>query len=134
MVRQADAISRKELASLSGLSLATTKRIVENLLHENLVIETGTHKSKRGKRTQLLSLNPDFGYSLGVNLYQNAIELTAISLAGIPIYEETCLNEGKEKNTVIENIKRAITSSLNSIQRQTSAPLLGIGVGLPATG
>ena len=71
--------SRKNLASLSGLSIATTKRIVDDLLHEKIVIETGSHKSKRGKRTQLLSLNPEFGYSLGVNIRQSEIELTPVS-------------------------------------------------------
>jgi len=124
-------LSRKKLAALSGLSIATTKRIVEDLLREKILIETGSHKSKRGRRTQLLALNSDFGYSLGLDLYQNVIELTAISLTGTPIYEETRTNEGKEREDMIENIKLAIQHSLDTIQHHTSAPLLGIGVGLP---
>lgn len=124
-------ISRKELAAFSGLSIATTKRIVEDLLHERIVIETGSHKSKRGRRTQLLSLNPEFGFSLGVNLHQNTIALTAISLAGKPIYEEISPNNGKEKDDVIENITLAIQHALDAIQHETAAPLLGIGVGVP---
>lgn len=131
LVLEEGEISRKNLAALSGLSIATTKRIVEDLLHEKIIIETGSHKSKRGRRTQLLSLNPEFGYSLGLDLHQNVIDLTAISLAGTLIYEETIPNDGKKKEELIENIKRTIKRSLDTIQHHTSVPLLGIGVGVP---
>ena len=114
--------SRKELAALSGLSIATTKRIVEDLLKENIILETGSHKSKRGRRTQLLSLNPDFGYSLGLAIYQNAIDLTAISFAGTPIYGKTISIDKKEREELIENIKRALAYSLDTIQSHTSLP------------
>ncbi|MCP4398763.1 MAG: ROK family transcriptional regulator [bacterium] len=125
-------LSRKELASLAGLSIATIKRIVEDLLREKIVIETGSHKSKRGKRTQLLSLNSGFGYALGLNLRQNAIDLTVLSPTGTLLYEETRTHEGKEKEEVFESIKLDIRHVLDTIQHQTSAPLLGIGVGIPA--
>lgn len=132
LIRENGEISRRELASQAGLSIATIKRVVEELIHENIIIETGSHKSKRGKRTQLLSLNSEFGYSLGLNIRQSAIELTAVTPTGTLIYEKTRAHDGKKREDVIRNIKLAIRHALDTIQHHTSAPLLGIGVGIPA--
>ena len=132
LIRENGEISRRELASQAGLSIATIKRVVEELIHEKIVIETGSHKSKRGKRTQLLSLNSEFGYSLGLNIRQNTIELTAVTPTGTLIYEKTRAHDGKKREDVIRKIKLAIRDALDTIQHHTSAPLLGIGVGIPA--
>lgn len=61
-------ISRKQVASVLGLSPAAVSNIVDELIRENLVVEgvAGEASSKGGRRPISLTINPDAGRILSV--------------------------------------------------------------------
>jgi predicted NBD/HSP70 family sugar kinase len=69
MIRRERAISRTDLARRSSLTKPTVSAIIDELLHEGLVRETGFDESltKRGRRARLLELDGDAAAFVGVN-------------------------------------------------------------------
>ncbi len=68
-IRIAGAISRVEIARITGQSRATVTNITARLIVENLIYEKETEdRSRRGRKRVLLALNPDAAYVVGVKL------------------------------------------------------------------
>lgn len=80
MIRRERAISRTDLARRSSLTKPTVSAIIDELLHEGLVRETGFDESltKRGRRARLLELDGDAAAYVGVNF---GVRDTAIGIA-----------------------------------------------------
>ncbi len=68
-IRMAGAISRTEIAQITGQSRSTITNITARLIKENQIIKQKTENSNtRGRRRVLLALNPDAAYVVGVKL------------------------------------------------------------------
>src|SRR5712691_5248477 len=61
-------VNRQELSQLSGLSSATITNVVAELLQEGIVIESGIEASQGGRPRSILSINPHYGYFIGVEV------------------------------------------------------------------
>src|SRR5213078_4259220 len=70
-------VSRQELSELSGLSSGTVTNVVAELLQEGIVVETGIEASQGGRPRSILSINPTYGYFLGLEVGET---LTRIEL------------------------------------------------------
>lgn len=68
LIRSSGAVSRTELAEISGLTGTSITRIVRTLLETGLVVETGVAESTGGKRRSLLELNPTARSAVGLSL------------------------------------------------------------------
>lgn len=68
-------ISRVQLAKLTGQSLTGIGRVVDELISEGMLVETGTAASPRGRPMVLLSINPDGEPSAGVWLGPEFIQI-----------------------------------------------------------
>lgn len=82
-------ISRADLAKVTGLNKATISTQVNDLIDDELVIESRQKHSSIGRRPILLSLNPNCGYVLGINLDYQKIEFVVANLLGKPIIKDT---------------------------------------------
>ena len=68
-IRTAGAISRIEIAQVTGQSRATVTNITADLIEKNLIYEKEIEDSNsRGRKRVLLALNPDAAYVVGVKL------------------------------------------------------------------
>ena len=61
-------ISRTEISKLTGLNIVTVSNYVNTYIRKGLVHETGLDTSTGGRRPELLRLNKDYSYSIGVDL------------------------------------------------------------------
>jgi hypothetical protein len=61
-------MSRQELSQHSGLSSASVTNVVAELLEEGIVIESGIEASQGGRPRSILSINPRYGYFIGVEV------------------------------------------------------------------
>ena len=61
-------ISRNELSQLTGIGILTIGKYVDQLILDARIIEKGRDKNTRGRPAQLLSINPNFGKALGIEL------------------------------------------------------------------
>ncbi|OGW74975.1 MAG: hypothetical protein A2Z72_07610 [Omnitrophica bacterium RBG_13_46_9] len=67
-IRRKTEISRAEISKLTGLNIVTISNYVNTYIKKGLVFETGLDISTGGRRPELLKLNRDYGYSIGVDL------------------------------------------------------------------
>lgn len=128
LIRNTGAISRADIARESGLSAPTVSRIVENLIGEGLVLETGEGESHGGRRPTLLKLsaaaNGIIGIDLGTtNIYGVLTDLDANIVA--EIRRPTRVEEGFQK--VMERTSEVIDALKESPENKTRK-IHGIGM------
>jgi len=68
LIRDSDGISRAALAKKNGISAPTVSRIVETLIREGLVTETGMGVSNGGRRPTLLKFSGVDNFIIGIDL------------------------------------------------------------------
>ncbi len=81
-IRAHGAISRAELAELTGLTQTGVFKITRDLLAENWLLSTVMRDGSRGQPTSVVSLNPDGAYALGLNVDRDHITFVVLDFAG----------------------------------------------------
>ena len=85
----AEPMSRAELARRTGLTKAAVSLIVDELLTGGTVTETGTVEAGIGRRPMLLSLTPDAGCVIGLDLSRHGCRAGIADLSGQLHWEQT---------------------------------------------
>lgn len=81
-VRRHDALTRAEITRITGLSAQTISNLVGELEARGLLVAGAPQKAKRGQPARPYSLNPNGGYSIGIQVdYQMALA-TLVNLSG----------------------------------------------------
>lgn len=68
VIKKRGAISRTEISRITNISRSTIGNYVDYLLEKKLIAEIGHDTSTGGRRARLLSINPDYGPSLGIEI------------------------------------------------------------------
>src|SRR5262245_12905972 len=71
---------RQDLSHLSGLSSAAVANLVAELIQEGIVIESGIEASQGGRPRSILSINPRYGYLIGVEVGDTLIRIELFDL------------------------------------------------------
>lgn len=123
-------ISRADIAQVSGLHKATVSSLVNDLLEEVLIYESGPGESSGGRRPVNLHFNNVAGYAIGIDIGVNHVLCVLTDLRGNIIIE---LNE-KVNRTPFPAIMSKIQNMVQTLMDQMPASLygvVGIGVGVP---
>src|SRR5579859_1569126 len=126
------ATSRIDLAGRTGLSQATVGNVISELLHDNVVIETGQLDSEGGRPAVLVAVNPKHAAVVGVDVGESgaAIELFDLRLQKLAAVEVP-LRLPKESPA---SLVSKIAAGVNQVIKQAGVAaqhVLGIGVGVP---
>ncbi len=81
-IRECPSLSRADLARELGLSQPTVSLIIEALVSQGILLETGTGNSSGGRRPILLAINPDYRYVAGVDLSKSEAGIVLGNLRG----------------------------------------------------
>lgn len=124
-------LSRAEIAQRSGLNKATVSSLVNELIEEELIYESGTGESSGGRRPVILLFNEQAGYSIGLDIGVNYMLGIVTDLVGNVIYEvnqimDTALPFEEQMKLVVDTIKTLIRHTPNS-----RYGVVGIGIGVP---
>ena len=130
IVRDRSPISRKQISQLSRLSIATTKRLIEKLLVDHLIIEVGQTNSTRGRKASLLQLNGEYCCSIGVNIIPHALEIAALSFAGSVLYEKKIGGMEPTREAIQPLLDNELGEFMDKVKGRYSGKLLGIGIGI----
>lgn len=131
-VRDHAPVSRAAVSRLEHLSKSTVTRLVDQLLADGLLIETGQLDVPDAKRKPIaLRLNPDAHYCIGVNASRHSLHYVVTDFAG-----ELHLNERVSiggLKTADEFVRAVIEVIRDALLRTGAAPekVLGVGVGIP---
>lgn len=123
-------ISRIDISRELKLDRSTITNIVSKLLESGLLVELseGVSVAKGGRKPVLLGINPLFGVVLGLEIQVNFYRATLLNFDGTIIWSREEKLEGeKELYSNITDIYKSLEDEIN----KESAPLLGIGIGVP---
>ncbi|WP_244367341.1 ROK family transcriptional regulator [Micromonospora echinofusca] len=122
--------SRRELVDITGLSFATVAAICTKLLELGVIAEVARKRAPAGRPTATLSLNPEHGFLLGVDIAETYVHVEAFDAALEPISSTQYDIDTHERSPdqVVERVKSAIAAER---ARHQGRALLGVGVSAP---
>lgn len=126
-------ISRSQIAQMTGLNKSTVSSLVEFLLEQELIHETGVNSVGAGRPARLLEINPRAGAIVGAEFGVDFVAVALTDFSGKILWREdqtTLPTDEQEKilEQSIALIKRAIKFS-----KGLSLSLLGLGIAIPGT-
>src|SRR5690349_14363556 len=77
-IRLKGAVTRTDLALMTGLTAASITNITKRLLRDRLILEAGRTRGSLGQPATKLSINLDGCYSLGLNIDRDHITLVVV--------------------------------------------------------
>ena len=123
-------ISRANIASELGLTKATISAIVQTLIDRFLVLEVGSHETKKGRRPILLELNKDCGYVISIDLSAEYITVLTANLTG-----ENCSLKRYHNNASREDILSKVENIVAKTIKHVPASHYGVvGIALAIHG
>lgn len=123
-------ISRAELARISGISPPTVNKIVNFLLEEKLVLETGERGSSVGRKPTMLQLDKNALFAVGIVLEGDFIRAGIVNLNGD--IEKPLIRRAREDFG--ENMTYIIPEVIDTLFAGTDLDrnhIRGIGIGVP---
>jgi predicted NBD/HSP70 family sugar kinase len=126
-----EAVSRQELADLTGLSAGTVTNVVAHLLDEGLVIEAGSEDSDGGRPRILLRLARDRATVFGVEVGETRLRVEAFDLGLDKLGDDERLEVDAPRSP--EAVVAAIVDAVGTILARPAfqlTPIAGLGVGV----
>jgi glucokinase-like ROK family protein len=124
-------ISRAQLAVITGLNKSTVSSLVDELLKQNLIHETGSNSGAAGRPATWLEINPQAGLIIGVELGVDFVSAAVADLMGNIIWrlkEDTDPTE--DQNKMIEQTLRIVKEAINANKKRGSR-FFGLGLSSP---
>ena len=119
-----------EIRDFSGLSLPTTTKLINELIEQGILVESGKKESTGGRPPALYCLNASIGYIVGIELLLNYFRFCIINLNHEVMYEyETDNFDVRKRN----ESKDFILKSVPELIRKKGIPenkILGVGIGI----
>jgi predicted NBD/HSP70 family sugar kinase len=131
LIRSGAAVTRADLARVTGLARSTIAQRVDSLLAHKFVLEAGGSTSTGGRPPMVLAFNRGAGLALVADLGATHSRLAVSDLAGTPLAEVAAdkdIGLGPEK--VLDWVNREFKSLLKETGR-SAADVQGIGIGVP---
>lgn len=126
-IYEQEGISRADIARTTRLTRPTVSTIVNDLLRDRLVAETGQGPSAGGKPPILLEVNANAYRLLCLDLGSREFRGTLINLRGGVTERAHFATDGRKGAAAVELVYQLI----DHLRAASPAPLLGIGIGSP---
>ncbi|MBD3379589.1 MAG: ROK family protein [Candidatus Omnitrophica bacterium] len=134
-IRRGREISRAEISKLTDLNIVTVSNYVSKYIKNKLVFETGLDISSGGRRPELLKLNNQYGYSIGIDLgsphltIDSSIVGVVLDLSGKVIARSRVKKESESFEKMTERVLD-MTEALVAKSGVSASDIKGIGVGI----
>ncbi len=129
-IKELSPISRASIANKTSLNKGTVSSLVNELLDEDLIYESGPGESSGGRRPVLLLFNETAGYSIGIDIGVNYLLGILTDLKGNIIQEQLT----KFTNLSFEEIRKILYRTIDtliSLAPPSHYGIIGIGIGVP---
>mgnify|MGYP006290730709 FL=1 len=131
LINEYGPISRKELSEKTDYSAATISNHVKTLIEEGFVIEKEKGISSGGRKPVYLSINPNKGYIIGVDIEVSKVKIVMFNLKlKVEKKIEFYIDPQKSPKEILEDIQADIEAMM--LQKSVREyDLLGIGIAVP---
>ncbi|MED4205337.1 ROK family transcriptional regulator [Neobacillus mesonae] len=129
LIRTNGPVTKNALIELTGLKQTTCGRIVEELIQEGLIIESGTDRSSGGRKPIMYDINSKLYYCIGIDISRTFTKVLLLDIH-LKVKDEAKLRMDHtcSPEKTISFIINAIEKMLNKNQIEHTQ-LLGIGIG-----
>lgn len=124
--------TRANLAALTGLSPATVTTLVNDLLAEGLVTETGSLPSRGGRPTIQLELDPTGAYFLGADIGERGVTVELFDLRLNRVDRER--RESSTRTSGSAELAEEVADAVRALRDRNAAladRIVGMGLALP---
>jgi glucokinase len=132
LARREGPISRTELAERLKISVPTVMRIVDDLIEEKMLKETGDKEWSGGRRRNLIEFNATEHLAIGVDMGGTKM-FGALSDLNGKILKEINIPRHETKGEKSYQLLETIIRELSECAGQVGINVLGVGVGVPGT-
>jgi glucokinase-like ROK family protein len=129
-IRCSRPISRSHIAKELGVSLPTVMRIVDGLISEGLVVETGVKEWSGGRKRALVKFNGSDHFIIGIDLGGTKIFGAVADLNG-DILQELYFEHHQTRSVESLQVVCHVIDELQRVATQKGLPVRGIGIGVP---
>ena len=133
LVRRAGRITRGEIAAQLGLGFSMASKLSAGLIERGLLCEAGRSEVTSGRPSDLLALNPQAGYAIGLDIsgsHQKAVVVNLVGEVIASLSEEEHIPA--DRRLILDGLENMMRSALAASGLPSSA-ILGIGVSLWAS-
>ena len=131
LIREEVAVTRADLARVTGLARSTVAQRVDALLAQGLVYEAGGSASTGGRPPTVLAFNRDAGVVLVADLGATHARVALSELSGTPLAERASdLDIGRGPEHALTWVTERFAELLNETGRSRD-DVRGIGIGVP---
>ncbi len=129
-VRRHGPISRAEIARLTSLTAQTVSNIASELQEGGLIRSEGRRRTGRGQPPVELSINPEGGYTVGLQLDHRRLSGVLVNLAG-EVRERSTAEIGRAAPEIALPLMAKTVATLLRRADVTQGRVLGTGVVMP---
>jgi predicted NBD/HSP70 family sugar kinase len=127
-IREKAPISRADIAREVALSTQTVSNIIRELEAANLLVAAREEPRRRGQPATMLSLNPEGGFAIGLQLAPGSLRAVLVNLVG----ETVARRQAALRDMRAATIFRAAGDVVRGFRKaRPAARLLGIGLAMP---
>lgn len=130
-IRLHGSVPKAEIARLTRLTPQTVQVIIARLEADGLVTKLEPVRGKVGQPSVPMALNPDGGFSIGVNIGRRSMDMLLLDFTGA-VRERLSLNYAfPEPDKLFEAIEQRIRLLTDSLPPKLRGRLHGLGVAAP---
>ncbi|MBL7157500.1 MAG: ROK family protein [Candidatus Omnitrophica bacterium] len=112
LIKSRKSTSRTEVSKLTEINVVTVSNYVNNYLKKGLVLEHGYDISSGGRRPELIELNKEWGYTLGIDISASCIKGVVMDLGmQVPASDSTEGYGKKDLKLLINEIVKKLLST-----------------------
>ena len=131
IIRQLGSVSRVDISKKHQKRPATVTRITNKLLKQKLICSCGKYPQARGRSRELLKVNPNAFYVLGVHVVSSGFRGSIVSAGGeVVSCSTTSVSHKHNCAGFLEDMHQAVKEFLN-FARENKIIVSGIGLALP---
>lgn len=123
--------SNADLARRSGLGPQTTSRIISDLEERGLILRGQVLRGRRGQPATPLFLNPEGGYSIGIEIGWRHLKMALVDLSGKVLAQTRRPYDFPDATTVFAEIATVVAGVLEGLSPQQRQRVVGIGIASP---
>jgi glucokinase-like ROK family protein len=130
-IRKQGGISRTEISNITGWSKAKASQEIRNLVDKGYLLEIGEGVSQGGRRPQIIRINDQLGYIVGIDIGATSLEIAIADVSGKIRHRRAEAADVRMKPEILLNRCIEIINDMVSVQSGSTDQILGIGIGVP---
>lgn len=119
-----------EVCKHARLSIPTGTKIIDDLIKQAYLVETGKRDSPGGRRPAMFDLNPNQGYVIGVEILLRSLRVSIVNLRHEVIYEYETTDFDISQRDETYAFLAALIPSIIKDQKIPREHVLGVGIGI----